>query len=201
MPRAAPATIAITVTGCTPGTAANSTRPAAAAAASVAITASSRVESVPPSNHATPATTSAHRPERVASAPSWTTSAATSSTASEHEPTHGRLPDVELDDAVRDLGRPRQIVRHDERSARRRLRPQEPRELGLALRIDAARRLVEHEQLRLGREHRCECEPLALAGREIARMAVEPAPRPTCARHGARATRRSRARPRRARAR
>ena len=46
-PSDAPATTAITVTGCTPGIAAKSTRPAAAAAPIVATTASSRVESTP----------------------------------------------------------------------------------------------------------------------------------------------------------
>src|SRR5207249_1539780 len=54
-PSEAPATTATTVTGCTPGTAAKSTRPAAAAAPSVATTASSRVESGPDSNQAIPA--------------------------------------------------------------------------------------------------------------------------------------------------
>src|SRR5581483_2221405 len=141
-PSAAPATIAITVTGCTPGIAANSTRPAAAAAASVAMTASSRVESVPASNHDTPAATSAAAPSAVASAP------------------------------IGALRRPGKVVRHDERPARGSLRPQQPCERGLALGVHAARRLVEHEELRLRREHRGEREPLPLARREIARVPV-----------------------------
>ena len=50
----------ITVTGCTPGTAAKRTRPAAAAAPSVAINASSLAESGPRSRQATPAASNAN---------------------------------------------------------------------------------------------------------------------------------------------
>src|SRR4051812_13506336 len=133
-PSAAPATIAITVTGCTPGTAAKRTRPAAAAAASVAITASSRVESGPDSNHATPPTTSAQAPRAVARAPSSTTSAATSSSnATRTSLRIDVLPYVELDDPVGDLGRPRKVVRDHERSATGRLCAEQPCELALPL--------------------------------------------------------------------
>src|SRR5262245_14804249 len=55
-PSAAPATTQITVTGWTPGIGAKRTRPAAAAPASVATTATSRAESGPDSNQAAPAT-------------------------------------------------------------------------------------------------------------------------------------------------
>src|SRR3954469_2161690 len=138
-PSDAPATIAITVTGCTPGTAANSTRPAAAAAASVATTASSRVESAPDSNHATPATTSAAAPSIVASAPSETVSAATSSAKEIGSSLRtDTLPHVELDDAVRDLRRPRQVVRDDDRPALRRLRAEQSCGLLPAVRVDHA---------------------------------------------------------------
>src|SRR6476469_3109136 len=170
-PRDAPATIATTVTGCTPGTAANSTRPAAAPAASVATTASSRVESVPDSNQATPATTSAPAPSAVARAPSCTTRAASSSNSAIRTSLRMHiLPHVELDDPVGNLSRPHEIVRHDERATTRGIGTQQTRELSLPLGVDAARRLVEHEQLRLGREHGGQREPLTLAGGEIARM-------------------------------
>ena len=58
----------------------------------------------------------------------------------------------------------------DERRARRRLRAEQRSELPLALRVDTARRLVEHEQVGLDREHRGDREPLALAAREVARV-------------------------------
>src|SRR5581483_4693946 len=144
-----------------------------------ATTASSRFVSWPDSNQAMPPATSAPAPRSVASAPSWTTSAATSSAAATRTSLRTRgLPDVERDDAVRDLRRPGQVVRHDERPPIRRLGAQQPRELRLALGVDAAGGLVEHEQLRFGRQHRSEREPLALAGREVARMAVLPVGEP-----------------------
>src|SRR3954470_15702651 len=151
MPSEAPATIAITVTGCTPGTAAKRTRPAAAAAPTVATTASSLVESTPDSNQATPAATRPAAPRSVASAPSSTSSEATIRPAARRRRlrTHG-LPQRELDETVGDVRRPRQIVRDDQGSPPGGLRPQQCREVRLALGVDAARRLVEHEQLGVG---------------------------------------------------
>jgi hypothetical protein len=61
-------------------------------------------------------------------------------------------------------------VRRDQRRPRRRLRPEQPRQLELSRRIDAAGRLVEHEQIGLGRENRRERKALALAAREVARV-------------------------------
>ena len=63
-------------------------------------------------------------------------------------------------------------MRDDERAARRRLGAQEPRELDLALRVDTACRLVEHEEVGIRDEHGGERQPLALARREVARMPV-----------------------------
>src|SRR5690348_2756575 len=172
-PSAAPATTAITVTGCTPGIAANSTRPAAAAAPSVATTASSRVESAPDSNHAIPAATSAPAPSSVAAAPSSTSrAAARSATATTSSLRTHALPHVERHDAIGDLRGPRQVVRDDDRPACGSAGPKQRGQLRLALRIDAARRLVEHEQLRLRREHRREREPFPLARRQVARVAL-----------------------------
>src|SRR4051794_9790455 len=172
-PREAPATTAITVTGCTPGTAAKSTRPAAAAAPSVATIASSRVESTPDSNQATPAVTRPAAPRSVARAPSSTSNdAAISAVAITSRLRMHRLPEGELHHAVGNVGRPGQVVGDDERSAARRLRAQQCSELGLPLRIDTARRLVEHEQLRVGDQHRGERQPLALARREVVGMTL-----------------------------
>ena len=63
-------------------------------------------------------------------------------------------------------------MRDDERRARRRLRAEQRGELALALRVDAARRLVEHEQVGLDGEHGGDREALALAAREVARVPV-----------------------------
>ena len=73
------------------------------------------------------------------------------------------LPDVEVNDAVCDLGDPQQVVGDDERPALGRLGAEQPRKRLLPLGIDATRRLVEDEELGLGREHRRERQPLALA--------------------------------------
>src|SRR4051812_36615250 len=156
-PSAAPAATAITVTGCTPGTAAKRTRPAAAAPASVAITASSRAESGPASSQAAPATTKAAATSSSAS-PAFAGAAAAQTAAANAAPAAARAivlgmgalahrEHVERDDALGDLRRPRQVVRDDERGAPRRLRAEEPRELRLPLRVHAARRLVEDEPL------------------------------------------------------
>ena len=64
---------------------------------------------------------------------------------------------------------------------------------GLALRVDAARRLVEHEQVGLGDEHGREREPLALAAREVARMPRLVAGEPDVGERAPRARARSRA--------
>ena len=73
----------------------------------------------------------------------------------------------------------------------RRLRAQERGQLGLALRVDAAGRLVEDEQVGLGGEHRGEREPLPLAAREVARVALLEAGQPDRRERGARAPRSS----------
>src|SRR5947208_1168405 len=56
------------------------------------------------------------------------------------------LPGLQRDDTVGDLPRPRKVVRDDERPPPRRLRAKQRGQLGLALGIDPAGRLVEHEQ-------------------------------------------------------
>src|SRR5712691_1577585 len=68
-PRAAPEATTITVTGCTPGMGAKSTRPAAAMPASVATSARSRVDAGPASSHAKPAPTTAPAARRTATRP------------------------------------------------------------------------------------------------------------------------------------
>src|SRR5215210_5401228 len=170
-PSATPATTAVTVTGCTFGTAANRTRPAAAAAASVAIRTSSLLEPGPVSSHAAPATISPTATSSSASAASSgeaaVHTAAASEVASASSPAaldKRRLPlGRRRDAAVGDIAREDEVVRHDERRAVARLRAQQGRELGLAHRVDAAGRLVENEQVRLRDEHGRQCEPLPLA--------------------------------------
>src|SRR6266540_7520439 len=174
-PMAAPATIAITVTGCTPGTAAKSTRPAAATPASVATRATSLAESGPLSNQTTAAASidpvtsqSDTRESPVAASTSAATNAAAAalSTRVLDENIHRS----ECDETVRNGGRERSIVCHDQRRAAACVRAQERGELALALGIDSTGRLVEHEQIRLHGEHACDRDALALPAREIARM-------------------------------
>ena len=52
------------------------------------------------------------------------------------------------------------------------VRPQERRELELAFGVDAAGRLVEDEQVGVGREHGRQREAFALTARQVARMPV-----------------------------
>src|SRR5262249_32422944 len=80
------------------------------------------------------------------------------------------LPRDGRDAAVGHLAGEDEVVRDDERRAARRLRPQQGRELVLARRVDAARRLLQHEQGGLRDEHRGKSETLALAAREVAWM-------------------------------
>ena len=60
-------------------------------------------------------------------------------------------------------------------------------QLALARRVDAAGRLVEDEDVRLGDEHARECEPLPLAAREVAWMAPLEARQPDAGERLARA--------------
>ena len=65
----------------------------------------------------------------------------------------------------------RAIVRRDQhRLSRFGLRDKPRADLGLPIRVDAARGLVEHEQIRVAHGHRSQAEPLALATRQIARV-------------------------------
>ena len=61
-------------------------------------------------------------------------------------------------------------MRDDERRTIRCIRAKQRSERPLPSGIDTARRLVEHEQVGLDREHRCDRELLALPAREIARV-------------------------------
>src|SRR4029077_14218747 len=137
------------------------TRPAAAAAASVAIRTSSLLEPGPLSSQQTPAAISAPATSSSASAASAGTSAvhAAAATATASAPMVATLGKSMLplgrgrDGAVSDLGREDEVVGDDEGRSGRRLCPQQGRELVLARRVDPAGRLVEDEQFRLGDQH------------------------------------------------
>src|SRR5205085_1773557 len=181
IPSAAPAHTAITVTGWTPGIAAKSTRPAAATPPRVAMSASSFAESGPDSSHATPTRINAAATSNSDS-PSFprSTAAQTAAAKKARPPTTNALCIRRLGErqtlfeshrAVRNRGCEGAVVRDDQGCTGCRAVAQQLRELLFPLRIDAARGLVEHEEVGLDDEHRRECEPLALAAREIARMA------------------------------
>src|SRR5437867_1407550 len=63
------------------------------------------------------------------------------------------LPLAERHAAIRDVAREDEIVGDDERRPTRGLAPDHARELCLARGVDAARRLVEDENVRVGDEH------------------------------------------------
>src|SRR5436190_21208872 len=178
-PSAAPAATAITVTGWTPGIAAKRTRPPAAAAASVATSASVLLAPRPGSSQAAPATSSVAATRSKERAPSCgdvaaQAAAAKATTAATEIAALGmdELPvGLKRDDPVGDSRRERTIVGDNERRSRG-VRPQQRRELLFALWIDATRRLVQDEQVGLGRQHRRQREPLALAARKVARVPV-----------------------------
>src|SRR5262245_43283552 len=177
-PSAAPAATVITVTGCTPGTATKSTRPAAATAASVATSAISFDALGPVSSQAAPATSSPLAASR-SGRPDWAGSIATHVAAARaaavapNAASLGKraLPGFELDKAVGDIAREHEVVRDDQRRAARGLTPEDLGQLVLARRVDSPGRLVQDEDVRLGDEHTRESEALALAAREVARVA------------------------------
>src|SRR5262245_13151476 len=167
----------MTVTGWTSGIGANRTRPAAAMPASVATSATSRVDDGPASSHAKPAPTMAAAASRTATRPRAGSSAAQAAAAIATPlaaRTHLDAMEPSLTrQAEPAIGRERRVVGDDEErdAAGRALR--DPRaELRLPLGIDPAGRLVEHEEPRLDDRHRSQPEPLALAAREVARMPV-----------------------------
>src|SRR4029079_7642987 len=171
-PRAVPATTATTVTGCTPGTGAKRTRAAAATPAIVAIKARSLADSVPPSSQPAPATSTATPARRTASPPRSGSSAAQAAAAratvaarsvtlrgKERLPSERHAP----------MDRERAVVGRDEKSlAGGRVLGQPLTDLRLAIGVDSARGLVEHEQVRLRDGHRREPEALPLSAGEIA---------------------------------
>src|SRR5262249_21695781 len=148
-PRAAPATTVSTVTGCTPGTTAKSTRPAAASPPSVATSATSRPDAGPVSNQPEPARISAPATRRSESAASCGsravhTEAAKAAAAAQRITSLGMHElSAEGHGAVGDGAGERRVVGDDERGAL--AAANQCGELGLAGRIDAARGLVEHE--------------------------------------------------------
>ena len=71
------------------------------------------------------------------------------------------------DDPVGDLRREDEVVSDDERGALLGLRTQQRRELELPLGVHAAGRLVEHEEVGLGHEHRRQPEALSLAAGQV----------------------------------
>src|SRR5919198_6194899 len=185
-PSATPAATVITVTGWTPGTAAKRMRPAAAAPASVATSATSFAEPGPDSSQSAPPRRTPPATRRSASAPSsgprasqrpraHSPGAAVNARALGNERLASR---VEADDAIRHRAREDEVVGDDEGGATRGLPPQPVRQLRLPLRVDAARRLVQDEQVRLGHGHGGEGEALALAAREVARMSIRGAGEP-----------------------
>ena len=166
----------ITVTGCTPGIAANSTRPAATAAASVAISATSFAESGLRSSHEAPTASNAKATSRSESPSCELSRAAQTDAANATVPAaksvaldKNRLL-AHHDDTIRNRRREFLVVRHEQRCTRLGFSAEKRRELGFAFRIDAAGRLVEDEQVWLDDEDGSESEPLALAAREITRM-------------------------------
>src|SRR5207244_2506175 len=146
--------------------------------------ASSLLEPGPDSSQATPATIRAPANRSSASAESLGCSAtqAAEATAASSATAAAVLCNSELrrgrDDPVGDRRREEVVVGHDQRCPRRGLRAEEARELVLALGIDAAGRLVEDEQVRLGDEYGRERQALPLAAGEIARMAPLEAAQP-----------------------
>src|SRR5438552_17026073 len=140
-PSATPVATTITVTGCTSGTGAKRTRPAAAAPASVAITVTSFADCAPassqeaaPASSASAASSSARADACVVKAtPAAARRPATNSLLSKN----GLPLECERDLAVGDRAREDAVVGDDERRARRRLRAQQRGELGLALGVDA----------------------------------------------------------------
>src|SRR5262245_5620748 len=176
-PRAAPATIVTTVTGWTPGIAAKRTRPAAAAPASVATRATSFAESGPLSSRTTTAASSApvtSQMETRESPAAASASAAANEAAATPRTTllDKNLLAAQRNRPVRDRGGERAVVGHDEGSPVGRLRAQQLGQRPLALRVDAASRLVEDQQAGIDREHAGDREALALAAREVAGMTV-----------------------------
>src|SRR2546430_36524 len=178
-PSAAPAATAITVTGCTPGTAANSTRPPAAAAPRVATSASVLRAPSPGSSQAAPATSraaatsssgSAACPGEVAAhaaAANATTPAAKATVLDMHELSFWRERDVAVGH------RPREgAVMGDEQCCAGGVGLEQRCQLALALWVNPARRLVKHQQVGFGRQHRGKRQPFTLPAREVPRVPV-----------------------------
>src|SRR5215210_6729718 len=73
---------------------------------------------------------------------------------------------------MRQRRRERLVVRHDQRRSGRRCGEQKLREVGLSGRVDASRRLVQDEQVRLDRQDRRQRQALTLAAREVSWVSV-----------------------------
>src|SRR4029453_17385216 len=147
-PSAAPATIVISVTGWTPGIAANRTRPAAAAPASVATSAISFADSGPPSNHTSAQPSNAAVTNQIDTRESPVTARTRAMPNAPTAPARTALLCLYKDSLTPERDRPVSnahgedaVVGHDERGARRSLRAEKRGELALALRVDAARGL------------------------------------------------------------
>src|SRR6266545_1661818 len=148
--------MATSVTGWTPGTAANSTRPAAAAPASVATSAISFAESGPLSSQTIAAARTDAATSQMDTRESPTAarpSAAANVTAAPARASRRCLDKdglaSECDRPIRDGHGKRAVVRDDERGAFGSLRAQQRGELALPLGIDATGRFVQDEQVRL----------------------------------------------------
>src|SRR5262249_28181608 len=149
----------------------------AAAPASVATSATSFALSGPLSSHRTiaaisePVTSQTETRASPAAARTRAAANATAATASTSCPCldkDGLAP--ERDGPVRYRRGEGTIVRDHERRAVVRPGAQQLGQLALPLGVDATGRLVEHEEVGLGREHTRDREPFALPAREVARM-------------------------------
>src|SRR5439155_12575986 len=145
----------------------------AAAAPRVATSASVLLAPRPGSSQAVPATNNAAATSSSESAP-CPGEVAAQAAAAKAAPTAstvtalgtGELPlGCQRDDSVGDRGCKGAVVRDDQRRARR-VASQERSQLALALRVDPPGRLVEDEQIRLGREDGGKREALTFAARE-----------------------------------
>src|SRR5919198_234817 len=123
---------------------------------------------IPPT--ATPARSPSATPAAtVITVTGWTPGIAARASALGNE---GLASRVEAHDAIRHGGCEDEVVRDDEGGATRSLAAQPRRQLDLPLRVDAARRLVQDEQVRLGHRHGPQGAALALAARQVAGVPV-----------------------------
>src|SRR5437870_6303213 len=183
-PSATPVAATMTVTGCTSGTGAKSTRPAAASPPKVATSVRSRAEVVPASSQANPPASSASAASNTAMPPRAGSTAAQSEAISAVAanrviarcsplvPSNGNtrlLPQAETP-----VHRERMVVRRDHNCRTRVGAGAEPVSYrSLPVGIDPARGLVENEQIRIANGDRRQPPALPLTARQIAGMTLD----------------------------